>query len=91
MNDDSRNLADVIESTSRGVVKGNMFIKYFEYGSNICMVLIMYALFIATQIFVSLNDYGVNYMSVYFIILNIIHYLFFSFIFSNQHMLMIIE
>lgn len=61
-NDDSRKLEDMIEDSSKGVVKGSVFLKYFKSGSNMCTFFIMTALFILTQILVSLNDFCVPFM-----------------------------
>ena len=60
--DEVRNIEDIMEATSRGVVKGSMFFKYFRMGSTVCTTLIMTGLFILTQIFVSLNDLCVPFM-----------------------------
>ncbi|WP_204327926.1 hypothetical protein, partial [Proteus mirabilis] len=46
---------------SGGAVKG-VFFKYFHAGSTVCTALIMFMLFIFTQILVSLNDFCVPYI-----------------------------
>ncbi|XP_014467791.1 PREDICTED: multidrug resistance-associated protein 4-like [Dinoponera quadriceps] len=48
-----------IEETSRGVVKGSLFIEYFQIGSNLYKASFVLFLFIVTQVIVSLNDYFV--------------------------------
>lgn len=60
--DNAKNMDDIIEGTSKGVVKGSVFLKYFQSGSSLGITFIMAVLFILTQILVSLNDYCVPYM-----------------------------
>ncbi|XP_014299326.1 ATP-binding cassette sub-family C member 4 isoform X1 [Microplitis demolitor] len=48
-----------IEGTSRGVIKGSIFVKYFTSGANLCFIIIVGILFILTQFVASLNDYFV--------------------------------
>ncbi|XP_076168369.1 ATP-binding cassette sub-family C member 4 [Ptiloglossa arizonensis] len=57
--EDSEKQNDGLEGTSRGTVKGPIFIKYFRTGANLCLVLTVLLMFICTQITVSLNDYFV--------------------------------
>jgi hypothetical protein len=54
--DNPKNHNDIIEGSFKGVVKGNIFLKYFQSGSGLCVTIIMAALFILTQVFVSIND-----------------------------------
>ncbi|CAD6221999.1 GSCOCT00005266001.2-RA-CDS [Cotesia congregata] len=49
-----------IEGTSRGVIKGSIFMKYFRSGANICFVIMVGILFLLTQGAASLNDYFVQ-------------------------------
>ncbi|XP_044588303.1 probable multidrug resistance-associated protein lethal(2)03659 isoform X2 [Cotesia glomerata] len=49
-----------IEGTSRGVIKGSIFMKYFRSGVNICFVIMVGILFLLTQGAASLNDYFVQ-------------------------------
>ncbi|XP_012169298.1 ATP-binding cassette sub-family C member 4 isoform X1 [Bombus terrestris] len=55
----SEKFNDGLEGTSRGVVKGPMFIKYFQTGANLCLACTVLLLFICTQFMASLNDYFV--------------------------------
>ncbi|XP_076243243.1 ATP-binding cassette sub-family C member 4 [Calliopsis andreniformis] len=57
--EDPENLQDGLEGTSRGVVKGPIFVKYFQTGANMCLASTILFLFICTQCSVSLNDYFV--------------------------------
>ncbi|XP_076648329.1 ATP-binding cassette sub-family C member 4 [Halictus rubicundus] len=50
---------DGFEGTSRGTVKGPIFIKYFQTGANLCLATTVLLLFLITQCIVSLNDYFV--------------------------------
>ncbi|XP_076290649.1 ATP-binding cassette sub-family C member 4 isoform X2 [Lasioglossum baleicum] len=50
---------DGFEGTSRGAVKGPIFIKYFQTGANLCLATTVLLLFLITQCVVSLNDYFV--------------------------------
>ncbi|KAJ8687081.1 hypothetical protein QAD02_022875 [Eretmocerus hayati] len=52
-------LADQIEGTSRGVVKGSLLMKYFSVGSNCFTLSIMMFLFIFAQFLTSFNDFFV--------------------------------
>ncbi|KAL6254634.1 hypothetical protein P5V15_013941 [Pogonomyrmex californicus] len=56
---------DGLERTSRGLVKGPIFIKYFQTGANLCIAFIVLLLFIVTQFIVSFNDYFVPYFANY--------------------------
>jgi len=56
---DPEKLYDGLEGTSRGVVKGSIFIKFFRIGANLAMAFGVLLLFIITQFTVSLNDYFV--------------------------------
>lgn len=49
-----------IEETSRGVVKGSLFIKYFQIGANLYRASFILFMFIIMQILVSFNDYFVS-------------------------------
>ncbi|XP_071872525.1 probable multidrug resistance-associated protein lethal(2)03659 isoform X2 [Bombus fervidus] len=55
----SEKFNDGLEGTSRGVVKGPIFIKYFQTGANLCLACTVLLLFICTQFMASLNDYFV--------------------------------
>ncbi|XP_050581654.1 ATP-binding cassette sub-family C member 4-like isoform X2 [Bombus affinis] len=57
--ENSEKFNDGLEGTSRGVVKGPMFIKYFQTGANLCLACTVLLLFICTQFMASLNDYFV--------------------------------
>lgn len=61
-NDDSQKLENMIEDSSKGVVKGSVFLRYFKSGSSLISFLVMTVLFVLTQILVSLNDYCVPFM-----------------------------
>lgn len=50
---------DGFEGTSRGAIKGPIFIKYFQTGANLCLATTLLLLFLITQCIVSLNDYFV--------------------------------
>ncbi|XP_012274704.1 probable multidrug resistance-associated protein lethal(2)03659 [Orussus abietinus] len=54
---DQENQEKFLEGTSRGVVKGSIFLRYFLSGSNICVGMIVALLFVLTQFFASLNDF----------------------------------
>ena len=58
-NDDAENFNDGLEGTSRGTVKGPIFIKYFQTGANLCLAVTLLLFFILTQFIASLNDYFV--------------------------------
>uniref|UniRef100_V9IK14 Multidrug resistance-associated protein 9 n=2 Tax=Apis cerana TaxID=7461 RepID=V9IK14_APICE len=57
--EDPQGLNDGLEGTSRGAVKGSLFIKYFQTGANLCLAFTLLLLFISTQFIASLNDYFV--------------------------------
>lgn len=57
--ENSEKFNDGLEGTSRGVVKGPIFIKYFQTGANLCLACTVLLLFICTQFMASLNDYFV--------------------------------
>ncbi|XP_053982539.1 ATP-binding cassette subfamily C member 4-like isoform X2 [Hylaeus volcanicus] len=57
--EDPDKLYDGLEGTSRGAVKGPIFIKYFLSGANICLVITVFLLYLCTQFCASLNDYFV--------------------------------
>lgn len=57
--EDTERLGSGLEETSRGLVKGPIFIKFFQTGANLCMAFIVLLLFIITQFIVSFNDYFV--------------------------------
>ncbi|XP_066582134.1 probable multidrug resistance-associated protein lethal(2)03659 isoform X2 [Prorops nasuta] len=46
-----------LEGTSRGAVKGSIFIQYFQTGSNLYLASLVLLLFVCTQFMASLNDY----------------------------------
>ncbi|XP_020296897.1 multidrug resistance-associated protein 4-like isoform X1 [Pseudomyrmex gracilis] len=51
-----------LETTSRGLVKGPIFMKFFQVGSNLILDFIVVLLFITTQFVVSSCDYFVPYI-----------------------------
>ncbi|KAK0161584.1 hypothetical protein PV327_010040 [Microctonus hyperodae] len=55
--DDINEAQDNIEATSRGIIKGSIFIKYFKSGGNWCFIIAVGVLFILTQFITSANDY----------------------------------
>ncbi|XP_043261450.1 uncharacterized protein LOC122402590 [Colletes gigas] len=57
--EDPEVVKDGLEGTSRGKVKGSIFIKYFRTGANLCLTITVFLLYLATQCTVSLNDYFV--------------------------------
>ncbi|XP_003699290.2 ATP-binding cassette sub-family C member 4 isoform X1 [Megachile rotundata] len=57
--EDAEKLNDGLEGTSRGTVKGPIFIKYFQTGANLCLAVTLLLFFICTQFMASLNDYFV--------------------------------
>ncbi|XP_033175557.1 multidrug resistance-associated protein 4 isoform X2 [Bombus impatiens] len=57
--ENSEKFNDGLEGTSRGVVKGPIFIKYFQTGANLCLACMVLLFFICTQFMASLNDYFV--------------------------------
>ncbi|OAD54851.1 hypothetical protein WN48_06051, partial [Eufriesea mexicana] len=57
--ENSEKFNDGLEGTSRGAVKGPIFIKYFQTGANLCLASTLLLLFICTQFIASLNDYFV--------------------------------
>ncbi|XP_072762870.1 ATP-binding cassette sub-family C member 4 [Anoplolepis gracilipes] len=61
-NEDEEQLNNGLEGTSRGTVKGPIFIKFFQIGANLYLAFIVLLLFIITQFIVSLNDYYVPYL-----------------------------
>lgn len=60
--EDPEKLNDGLEGTSRGMVKGPIFIKFFKTGANLYMAFTVLFLFIITQFIVSLNDYFVPFL-----------------------------
>lgn len=58
-NEDTEKLNNGLEGTSRGTVKGPIFIRYFQIGANLCIAFVVLLLLIATQFVTSLNDYYV--------------------------------
>ncbi|XP_011877734.1 PREDICTED: multidrug resistance-associated protein 4-like [Vollenhovia emeryi] len=60
--EDSEKLNDGLEGTSRGMVKGPIFIKFFKMGANLYMAFTVLLLFIITQFIVSLNDLFVPFL-----------------------------
>ncbi|KYM85733.1 hypothetical protein ALC53_04514 [Atta colombica] len=61
--EDPEKLNDGLEGTSRGMVKGPIFIKFFQTGVNLYIAFIVLFLFIITQFIVSLNDYFVPFLA----------------------------
>ncbi|XP_001604413.2 multidrug resistance-associated protein 4 isoform X1 [Nasonia vitripennis] len=57
---DQEQLADKIEGTSRGAVKGSLLVEYFRVGSNIMYLGVIIFLFLITQCVTSFNDYFVT-------------------------------
>nr|XP_012230280.1 PREDICTED: probable multidrug resistance-associated protein lethal(2)03659 [Linepithema humile] len=57
--EDPERLHDGLEGTSRGIVKGPIFIKFFRTGTNLILAFGVLLLFIITQCIVSYNDYFV--------------------------------
>ncbi|KOC62297.1 putative multidrug resistance-associated protein lethal(2)03659 [Habropoda laboriosa] len=57
--EDPEKLNDGLEGTSRGMVKGPIFLKYFQTGANLCLAFTLLLLFICTQFIASVNDYFV--------------------------------
>lgn len=57
--ENSEKLNDGLEGTSRGIVKGPIFVKYFQTGANLCLTSLLLLLFVCTQFMASLNDYFV--------------------------------
>ncbi|XP_012536071.1 multidrug resistance-associated protein 4 isoform X2 [Monomorium pharaonis] len=60
--EDPEKLNDGLEATSRGAVKGPIFIKFFQIGANLSMAFITVLLFIITQFIVSTSDYFVPFL-----------------------------
>ncbi|XP_039312863.1 multidrug resistance-associated protein 4 isoform X2 [Solenopsis invicta] len=60
--EDAEKLNDGLEATSRGMVKGSIFIKFFKTGANLYMAFIVLLLFLITQAIVSLSDYFVPFL-----------------------------
>lgn len=63
--EDMKNESNLIEGTSRGVVKGSILLKYLRVGSSVFYAFFVFMLFLITQLVVSLNDYFVNVLYVY--------------------------
>ncbi|KAJ3655115.1 hypothetical protein Zmor_014255 [Zophobas morio] len=51
----------VEEQRSSGSVGAHVYFGYFKAGGNCCVIFILFALFILTQIFASLSDYFITY------------------------------
>ncbi|XP_015596918.1 multidrug resistance-associated protein 4 isoform X2 [Cephus cinctus] len=49
-------LNGMLEVTSRGTIRGSVFLKYFQSGANLCFAFTVFLLFVLTQAFASLND-----------------------------------
>ncbi|XP_043486922.1 ATP-binding cassette sub-family C member 4-like isoform X1 [Polistes fuscatus] len=58
-NENVETLNNGLEGTSRGVIKGSIFIRYFQDGANLFLALMVLFLIIFTQCVASLNDYFV--------------------------------
>ncbi|XP_014611630.1 PREDICTED: multidrug resistance-associated protein 4 [Polistes canadensis] len=56
-NENVETLNNGLEGTSRGVIKGSIFIRYFQDGANLFLALTVLFLIILTQCVASLNDY----------------------------------
>lgn len=53
-----------VEQTSKGKVKGNVFMNYIKAGaSSIFTMFVLFSLFILTQVLVSLSDYWVSFFT----------------------------
>ncbi|XP_014221737.1 probable multidrug resistance-associated protein lethal(2)03659 [Trichogramma pretiosum] len=61
--EEAKKFGDTIEGTSKGMVKGSVFLQYFRMGSSLFTTGLMAALFIVTQLCVSFNDYMVPYIT----------------------------
>ncbi|XP_018045577.1 PREDICTED: multidrug resistance-associated protein 4-like [Atta colombica] len=61
--EDPEKLNDGLEGTSRDLVKGPIFIKFFQTGANLYIAFTVLFLFIITQFIVSLNDYFVPFLA----------------------------
>ncbi|XP_034942268.1 probable multidrug resistance-associated protein lethal(2)03659 isoform X2 [Chelonus insularis] len=58
--DDEKNVEnDNLEGTSRGVIQGSIFIKYFTSGGNWCFVITVAIFFVLTQFLASASDFFV--------------------------------
>ncbi|KAL0104953.1 hypothetical protein PUN28_016533 [Cardiocondyla obscurior] len=60
--EDAEKMYDGLEGTSRGIVKGPIFVKFFKTGANLFMAFTVLFLFIITQFIVSLNDYFISFL-----------------------------
>lgn len=49
-----------VEASSKGQVKGSLFVNYFTSGANWCVVLFLFGFFIFLQIIASATDYFVS-------------------------------
>ncbi|XP_051158203.1 ATP-binding cassette sub-family C member 4-like [Leptopilina boulardi] len=58
----SENIDKLVEGTSKGTVKGSIFLNYFRAGANLFFGFIVFILFIATQFAASLNDLYVPFL-----------------------------
>lgn len=58
--DDPEGRMNVMEGTSKGVVQGSIFLRYFRSGANTCAASVVLFLFVLTQCFVSINDYYIK-------------------------------
>ncbi|XP_036143538.1 multidrug resistance-associated protein 4 [Monomorium pharaonis] len=58
---DPKKLNDGLEATSRGVVKGPIFIKFLQISANLSIAFIVVLLFIITQFIASFSDYFVPF------------------------------
>ncbi|KAI4502295.1 hypothetical protein M0802_002207 [Mischocyttarus mexicanus] len=56
-NENVEKLNNGLEGTSRGIIKGSIFMRYFRDGANLFLALIVLFLVILTQFVASLNDY----------------------------------
>ncbi|XP_043529381.1 ATP-binding cassette sub-family C member 4-like [Frieseomelitta varia] len=58
-NENSEKFNDNLEGNTRGVIKGPIFLRYFQTGTNLCLAFLVLLLFVCTQFMASLNDYFV--------------------------------
>ena len=52
-------MAEIIEKSTKGVIRGSLLLKYFRSGSSSFTVFLMCLLFIITQSVASLSDFFV--------------------------------
>ncbi|XP_043465525.1 ATP-binding cassette sub-family C member 4-like [Leptopilina heterotoma] len=54
--DEPKTVDELVEGTSKGTVKGSLFLNYFRSGANLFFAFLVLLLFILTQLAASLND-----------------------------------